>query len=221
MPLQPGTRLGNYEVLSELGSGGMGEVYKAKDLKLGREVAIKVLPQEMTSDSQRLRRFEQEARAASALNHPNIVTIYEIGEHEGMPFIAMEYVEGRTLRELLADGLTNESSFLFHDRHPARDLSGAFDIINAENNIASNGDVDAIDIDSRLRHHERHVAERARLIQNVHYNNFALAVGNTRLLEGSGSRFGIARYKMHDAYPAAAPAFDRFEVDVGLAEHGT
>ncbi len=104
MPLTPGTRLGNYEVLSELGSGGMGEVYKTKDLKLGREVAIKVLPQEMASDSQRLRRFEQEARAASALNHPNIVTIYEIGEHEGTPYIAMEYVEGKTLREILSSG---------------------------------------------------------------------------------------------------------------------
>ena len=104
MSLQPGTRLGNYEVLSELGSGGMGEVYKAKDLKLGRDVAIKVLPQEMASDASRLRRFEQEARAASALNHPNIVTIYEIGEHEGTPFIAMEYVNGKTLREILADG---------------------------------------------------------------------------------------------------------------------
>jgi len=104
MHLQPGTRLGNYEVLSELGAGGMGEVYKAKDLKLGREVAIKVLPEEMSADPSRLRRFEQEARAASALNHPNIVTIYEIGEHEGTPFIAMEYVKGRTLREILADG---------------------------------------------------------------------------------------------------------------------
>ncbi len=93
MRQKPGTRIGNYEVLSELGSGGMGEVYKARDLKLGRDIAIKVLPQEMASDYSRLRRFEQEARAASALNHPNIVTIYEIGDHEGTPFIAMEYVE--------------------------------------------------------------------------------------------------------------------------------
>ena len=76
MPLQLGTRLGNYEVVSELGSGGMGEVYKARDLKLGRDVAIKVLPQEMAADSSRLRRFEQEARAASALNHPKKGTLW-------------------------------------------------------------------------------------------------------------------------------------------------
>ena len=101
MPLTPGTRLGSYEIVSLLGAGGMGEVYKAKDLKLGRDVAIKVLREGLASDPERLRRFEQEARAASSLNHPNIITIYDIGEHEGTRYIAMEYVEGKTLREML------------------------------------------------------------------------------------------------------------------------
>ncbi len=125
MPLQPGTRLGNYEVLSELGAGGMGEVYKAKDLKLGREVAIKVLPQEMASDSQRLRRFEQEARAASALNHPNIVTIYEIGEHEGTPYIAMEYVKGEDLRAHLIGRPLSTALILDYGIQIADDLEEA------------------------------------------------------------------------------------------------
>jgi len=101
MPLTPGSRLRTYEIVSLLGAGGMGEVYKAKDLKLGRDVAIKVLREDLASDPDRLRRFEQEARAASSLNHPNIVTIHDIGEHEGTRYIAMEYVEGKTLREML------------------------------------------------------------------------------------------------------------------------
>jgi serine/threonine-protein kinase len=104
MTLQPGTRLGHYEITSLLGSGGMGEVYRAKDHKLGRDVAIKVLREELASDPERLRRFEQEARSASALNHPNIITIYDIGKHDTTPYIAMEYVEGKTLREMLAEG---------------------------------------------------------------------------------------------------------------------
>ncbi len=99
MTLQPGTRLGSYEITSLLGSGGMGQVYRAKDLKLGRDVAIKVLREELAADPERLRRFEQEARSASALNHPNIITIYDIGKHGDTPYIAMEYVEGKTLRE--------------------------------------------------------------------------------------------------------------------------
>ena len=104
MPLATGTRLGHYEILEPIGSGGMGEVYRARDTKLDRQVALKLLREELTTDPRRVKRFEQEARAASALNHPNIVHIYDIGEHEGRPFIAMELVEGRTLRALLDSG---------------------------------------------------------------------------------------------------------------------
>jgi eukaryotic-like serine/threonine-protein kinase len=104
MPLSPGTRLGPYEILSPLGAGGMGEVYRARDPRLGREVAIKVLPEALAADGDRLVRFEQEARSASALNHPNIVTIYETGAAGSVSYIAMELVEGKTLRELLVDG---------------------------------------------------------------------------------------------------------------------
>ena len=104
MPLPAGTRLGPYEVLSPLGAGGMGEVYRARDAKLSRDVAIKVLPAALAADTERLARFEKEARTASGLNHPNIVTIYEVGAVDGTSFIAMELVEGKTLRELLAPG---------------------------------------------------------------------------------------------------------------------
>jgi serine/threonine protein kinase len=102
--LSAGTRLGPYEILSALGSGGMGEVYRARDVRLGREVAIKVLPEEPASDRERLARFEQESRSASALNHPNIVTIYDVGREGPLSYIAMELVEGTSLRALLAAG---------------------------------------------------------------------------------------------------------------------
>src|SRR5215831_12128617 len=101
MSLAAGTRLGAYEVVSPLGAGGMGEVWRARDGRLGREVAIKVLPSEVVGDPGRLKRFEKEARAASALNHPNIVTIYDIGSADSVAFIAMERIDGKTLRELL------------------------------------------------------------------------------------------------------------------------
>src|SRR6266536_2727324 len=104
MSLAAGTRLGPYEVLSPLGAGGMGEVYRARDSRLAREVALKVLPEELALDRERLNRFEQEARAASALNHPNIVTVYDVGRAEATSFIAMELVEGKTVRELLVSG---------------------------------------------------------------------------------------------------------------------
>jgi predicted ATPase len=104
MALPNGTRLGQYEILSPLGAGGMGEVYRARDDRLGRHVAVKVLPAEFASDHEILYRFEQEARSASALNHPAIVTIYEIGESGPTRYIAMELVEGKTLKELVAPG---------------------------------------------------------------------------------------------------------------------
>src|SRR5512147_600383 len=104
MSLAPGTRVGPYEIQAPLGAGGMGEVYRARDARLGRDVAIKVLPSALSADGDRLKRFEKEARAASSLNHPNIVTIHDIVESGGTSFIAMEMVEGQTLRELLADG---------------------------------------------------------------------------------------------------------------------
>ena len=104
MPLSASTRLGPYEILAPLGAGGMGEVYRARDTKLSREVAIKVLPADLSADAHRLERFEKEARTASALNHPNIVTIYDIGCVDGTTFMAMELVDGKTLRELLVGG---------------------------------------------------------------------------------------------------------------------
>ena len=103
MTLAAGSRLGAYEILSPLGAGGMGEVYRARDTKLGREIAVKVLPAGVSTDPGRRQRFEQEARSASALNHPGIVTIYDIGSADGVIYIAMELVDGRTLRDLLAE----------------------------------------------------------------------------------------------------------------------
>jgi eukaryotic-like serine/threonine-protein kinase len=102
--LAAGAKLGPYDILGPIGAGGMGEVYRAKDPRLGREVAIKVLPASFSQDADRLKRFEQEARSASALNHPNIVTIHEIGSFEGVSYIAMEFVDGPSLREMLASG---------------------------------------------------------------------------------------------------------------------
>ncbi|HEY6928833.1 MAG TPA: protein kinase [Thermoanaerobaculia bacterium] len=104
MTLSAGSKLGPYEILAPIGAGGMGEVYRARDPRLRREVAIKVLAEGFASDADRRKRFEQEARSASALNHANIVTIYDIGSSDSMVYIAMELVEGRTLRELLHEG---------------------------------------------------------------------------------------------------------------------
>src|SRR5215467_1568674 len=104
MSLTSGTKLGPYEIIAPLGAGGMGEVYRARDPQLGRDVAIKILPAFLSRDPDRLRRFEQEARAAAALNHPNILAVYQLGNHEGSPYLVCELLEGSTLREHLMRG---------------------------------------------------------------------------------------------------------------------
>src|SRR5580704_16454083 len=103
MALSSGSRLGPYEIVAVLGAGGMGEVYRARDTRLGRDVALKILPASFARDPERLRRFELEARAAGALNHPNILAIYDLGVHDGAPYLVSELLEGETLRHRLTN----------------------------------------------------------------------------------------------------------------------
>jgi serine/threonine protein kinase len=104
MPLTPGARLGAYEMIAPLGAGGMGEVYRARDTRLGRDIALKVLPDDLSSSSERLERFEREAKAVAALNHPNIVVLHSIEETAGTRLLTMELVEGRDLGSLVGAG---------------------------------------------------------------------------------------------------------------------
>src|ERR1051326_601490 len=117
--------ISHYRIVSKLGAGGMGEVYRARDERLGRDVAIKVLPAEFAKDADRLRRFEQEARATSALNHPNILTVYDIGEHAGSPFIVSELLDGEELRAQLDDGALSVRQALEDAQPLAPGLSAA------------------------------------------------------------------------------------------------
>src|SRR3954452_8119732 len=103
MAIAKGTILGPYEILAHIGTGGMGEVWRARDKRIGRDVAVKVLPQSFGADDGQIRRFEQEARAAGALNHPGLVTIFDVGTVDGSPYIVMEMLEGETLRDALGD----------------------------------------------------------------------------------------------------------------------
>ena len=123
--IEAGTKLGRYEIRSKIGEGGMGEVYLAQDTVLDRKVAIKILPAELAANEDRMRRFTQEAKSAAALNHPNIAHVYEIGQQEGMSFIAMEYVEGETLRRLIYGRRTELPKLLRYLQHAAEGLAKA------------------------------------------------------------------------------------------------
>src|SRR5579872_1747766 len=127
MALSKDSRIGPYEIVATLGAGGMGEVYRARDARLGRDVAVKVLPASYSSDTERLRRFEQEARAAASLNHPNIVAIHDVGDHERSPYIVSELLEGQTLRDRLRDGPLSQRKAIEFAVHIAQGLAAAHD----------------------------------------------------------------------------------------------
>jgi eukaryotic-like serine/threonine-protein kinase len=127
MPLLQGSRVGPYEVLSPLGAGGMGEVYRARDPRLARQVAIKVLHGDRAGDPDRQRRFAQEAKAAGALNHPNVLVVLDVGEHEGAPYVVFELLEGETLRRRLGRGALPPARALDYAVRIARGLAAAHD----------------------------------------------------------------------------------------------
>src|SRR3979411_2193228 len=125
MAITQGTRLGPYEILAPLGAGGMGEVYRARDARLAREVAIKVLPASFSADADRLRRFEQEAQAAGRLNHPNITAVYDIGTHDGAPYVVQELLEGDRLRAVMAGGKLSARKAIDYSVQISRGLAAA------------------------------------------------------------------------------------------------
>src|SRR5262250_2970337 len=125
MPLNSGEKLGPYEVVAPLGAGGMGEVYRARDTRLGRDVAIKVLPQTLAKDADRLGRFEQEAKLLGALNHPNLLGIFDVGSQNGLQYLVAEFLEGKTLRERLNEGALPQRKVIEYSTKISNGLAAA------------------------------------------------------------------------------------------------
>jgi serine/threonine protein kinase len=127
MSLTSGTKLGPYEVQSPLGAGGMGEVYRARDTRLGRDIALKILSESFAREGDRLHRFEQEARAVAALNHPNILAVFDTGQNNGSPYLVSELLEGETLRTVLDSGVLPQRKTVEYGVQIAQGLSAAHD----------------------------------------------------------------------------------------------
>src|SRR5512135_2355044 len=127
MALTFGTKLGPYEIQSPLGAGGMGEVYRAKDTRLRRDVALKILPESLAQNTDRLHRFEQEARAVAALNHPNILAVFDIGRDNGSPYLVTELLEGESLRDVLNRGALPQRKTIDYGVQVAQGLAAAHD----------------------------------------------------------------------------------------------
>src|ERR1035437_9894856 len=123
--LSAGSKLGPYDIQASIGAGGMGEVYSARDARLNRDVAIKILPASFSADADRLQRFALECRAAAALNHPNILSIYDIGEDRGAPYVVSELLEGETLRDRLRNGALTSRKAIEYAQQIARGLAAA------------------------------------------------------------------------------------------------
>jgi eukaryotic-like serine/threonine-protein kinase len=191
MALSAGTRLGPYEIQSAIGAGGMGEVYRARDPRLGREVAIKVLPAAFSADPDRLRRFEQEARAAAALNHPNILALYDIGAHDGSPYIVSELLDGETLRARLGQEPSRGVDSPYGDASPVTDSR------NTPRRLAVRSAIDyAVQMARGLAAaHDKRIVHRDLKPENL----FITTDGHLKILD-----FGLA--KLAQAAPALAGA---------------
>ncbi len=168
MALSAGTRLGPYEIQGPIGAGGRGEVYRARDTRLGRDIAIKVLPPEYSHDPNRLRRFEQEARLASSLNHPNVLTLCDVGTHDGVPYLVTELLEGRSLREVLAAGPLPVRKAVEYAQQVARGLGAAHergvihrDLKPANHFLTKDGRVKILDFGVAKLTHAQPVVEEA------------------------------------------------------------